>query len=305
MDRNKYKIITGLSILTLLVFSLPPAAGVPSADKNINVENDQIALRITGGLNVPQYSFWAVGQNDTKYQVKFNRLFEVVDSDGDGTYDKGTDSMVPSSNEALAAMNWEFSEIVDEDGVIKFNISSVGVDFLIQFRNYLDSNTAELKFDVIIDNYSFVNDDSNVLLVLGFHLLGDRKAAVQEQNRVRFGSNGYFESENNATVYDSSTNTTSSLPTGTIPATSGVLDDNSTEETEQPEEDTIGVEVSEADEEGNPMAYLAFEHFDGRVELDPSIGISSDTLSSIPAYPIVGFSIMAIIGVYAILRRRR
>ncbi|MHA1888768.1 MAG: hypothetical protein ACTSX0_12115 [Promethearchaeota archaeon] len=89
----------------------------------------------------------------------------------DRIYDKGTDSIVPSSNKALAAMKWDFSEIIDEDRLNKFNITSVGMDFIIQFRNYLDSNTAELKFDVIIDNYKFTNDDNNVLLVLGFHLL--------------------------------------------------------------------------------------------------------------------------------------
>ncbi|MHA1888769.1 MAG: hypothetical protein ACTSX0_12120 [Promethearchaeota archaeon] len=46
MDRSKYKIITGLSLLSLLLFSVPPVAGIPSSDKNIDIENDQTALRI-------------------------------------------------------------------------------------------------------------------------------------------------------------------------------------------------------------------------------------------------------------------
>ncbi|MCF2140639.1 MAG: hypothetical protein K9W44_11350 [Candidatus Lokiarchaeota archaeon] len=304
MSRSIHKYFIGLSLLALLVFSIHPISASAASDKNISIQNDYIALKITGGQNVPQYSFWAVNNNDTKYQVKFNRLFEVVDENDNGVYDKGTDSMVPRSNEALPSFTWDFSDIVDENGIIKFNITSVNGEFMIQFRNYLDSNKAELKFDIIIDNYSFVNDEPNVLLVLGFHLMGDKEPVVLAQNTVKFGSDGYFGSAPSATIVNSSSsNSTSNIPETTIPNAANTLDDNSTSE-----ETTIGVKMSEADEEGNPMAFLAFEHFNGRLEYDPTIGLADDStnseLLSVPGYPMLGFTLIVLTGVFFLIMKK-
>ena len=121
------------------MFSISNVTGsmIQNGSDNIYVENDNIAIKVTGGLNVPMYSFWDPSQEATKYDVKFILLFEIIDVDTNGLYDPEVDTQVPLSTQALPAMSWLFSEIVNEtDGTTHFNITSQGAAFTIQFVNH-------------------------------------------------------------------------------------------------------------------------------------------------------------------------
>jgi len=222
---------------------------------NIYVENDNIAIKIVGGLNVPMYSFWDPSQDATKYDVKFILLFEIIDVDTNGLYDPEVDTQVPLSTLALPAMSWVFSEIViSEDNTTHFNITSQGAAFTIQFANHFGTD-ASLKYDIIIDDYEFVSDSEDVMLVLGFHLLegefeeGDEVEAEQSGDRIDFGENAYFEAESTATASGETIN--------------------------------VGLTMG-SDEGGEPLAYVAFERFDGNLVHDPTIGIESGDGQFIP-----------------------
>ncbi|MHA1560913.1 MAG: winged helix-turn-helix transcriptional regulator [Promethearchaeota archaeon] len=210
---------------------------------SIYVENENIAIQVIGGEYVPMYSFWDPSQNETKYNVKFIKLFEIIDENQDGNYNEH-DTLVPESVKALPDMSWLFSEIETAgDGTTHFNITSQGAAFTIQFANHFGTN-ASMKFDIIIENYEFVSNSENVMLVLGFNLLVGESEEELEQSgdRINFGENAYFEAESTATA-------------------SG---------------ETINVGVTKGTNEGEEsLAYIAYEQFNGTLVHDPKIGIDS------------------------------
>lgn len=234
-------IILGLLLASLLGLPLVSSQGGTS---KIYFENENFAIQITGNQNVPQYQFWRPSDNltineTTKYQVKFTKVFEFIDEDGDGGFSPGNDTMVPHSTDALASMSWEFGDIVtDADNVTHFNISSTGRDYFIQFRNHFDPLDSSLKFDIIIENYVFTSDHENASLGLGFHLVSTLRDMNQVRSQIQFGNDGFFEA---------------------------------VEEAKNGNE-TIAVKLSNGEETGDNMAYLAFPKFTGNIEYDPIIG---------------------------------
>ncbi|MHA1520326.1 MAG: winged helix-turn-helix transcriptional regulator [Promethearchaeota archaeon] len=235
----------------------------PDDNDEIYVENEHIAIQVKGGQNVPMYSFWDPMQSETKYDVKFLFLFEIIDENQDGNYNPEDDTQVPDSTLALPAMSWLFSEIeITGDNVTHFNITSQGAAFTIQFRNHFGTN-ASLKFDIIIENYAFVSESEDVMLVLGFHLdAGETEEdPVQTGERIIFGEDAYFETEPTAIA-------------------SG---------------ETINVGFTHGSEEGNPLAYIAYERFAGTLVHDPTIGI--DTIIVPPGINKVFFIIIPIVSV--------
>lgn len=231
-----------ISIFELLWFSNVIAQPISEGD-NILVENENIAFSITGNQNVPMYSFWLPSQIENKYQVKFILLFEIIDVNQDGMFDHINDTQVPNSTVALPSLSWIFSDIEIVDNTTHFNITGQNGDFTIQFRNHLGTD-ASLKFDIAIENYNFISDSDDALLVLGFHLnaeVDSQKEVEQSRNRIHFGENGYFE----------------------------------TEPTAEASGETIDVGVSQEYDTGQKIAYIAFERFTGTLIHDPRFGIES------------------------------
>ncbi len=261
---NSTGIFALVLIISLSVVSTQPSDAI--GGDNIFVENDNIAIKITGGQNVPMYSFWDPSQNETKYDVKFILLFEVIDENQDGIYTPENDSKVPASVNALPALSWDFSAIeTDDDGITHFNLTSKGATYTLQLINHVGSD-ASLKFDVKIDDYEFSSDDEDAMLVIGFHLLAgeqeideedddaddnDTPMVAEENNetgnsKVNFGQGAYFESETKANVSGKE----------------------------------ISAGVSVGSEEGDPLAYIAFERFNGTLFLDPIIGLAKQVDST-------------------------
>lgn len=255
---------------------------VQGGDKNISVTTDAIGVNVTGGQNVPKFTFWSLNETDNIYHVQFSKIFEVVDENGNGVFDHQNETPVAQSNQALSPFSWTFSELSTEGGVTSFNITSEGGAFMIQFRNHIDESAASLKFDVVVDGYTWVSDDNNAMFVLAFKLESHNQSATQEGESVAFGDNAYFESEDEATSGN----------------------------------ETISVGLSHATEEDSPMVYLAYSKFDSSFTHDPTIGVLytsdlTDTSDGVGDDSSAGFgaellvALATVLGVGAVFRKRQ
>ena len=261
-----------LSALFLGILSAPTnVLAQGPGNNNVLLEEEHFAIQITSDLNVPQFAFWDPTEEPiTKYHVKFTRLFESVDLDGDNTYTKEEESIVPNSNAALAPLTWDFSELVTIDNVTHFNITSVGEDYTLQFRNHFDAEDMSLKFDIVIDNYTFVSDDEDAMLVFGFHIVEGQQKMKQNQHKVQFGNKGYFESASEANTAN----------------------------------ETIPVGMSSGNDGQESMTYISYPRFEGLLIHDPIIGIESGS-SGIAGYSNLWLGVIPVIGILFVVMKKR
>jgi len=269
--------IIGLALGILLLLSITSSVALhvsqaPAVSKQVST--DSLIVKLTGGGNVPMYQFWSPNDNNTKYKVQFNQVFEAKDSASGGTngsYDLGTDSKVPGQTLALSKLSWNFSPLqTKSNGDVNFNLTSS--DGTFQFRNHLSANASSLKFDVVIKNYQFKSQDS--MLVLGFKIQvasgsSDNAANTnQDGNSVKF-DNGFFQSTDTATAGNSS----------------------------------VHVGMSTGSDSGS-IIYLAYGNFAGTTLVhDPTIGVS-DSAQSLLGSNYLFISIIALFVPVAIYRRK-
>lgn len=225
------------------------APGHSKANGKVTLTTDNISVEINGNGNVPQFTYWDNGDaSNTTYLVKMNSLFEATDGNGDGLFHNGNDSRVPGGGVALASAKWNFSDFsTAENGDVNFNLTSTNLKFEIQFRFHLYANEQNsLKFDVVISGYSFKN--SEAMLVLSFALLvkGNANPDTQDTgNQVNYG-NGYFKSQ--ATAHDNN--------------------------------GTVGVGLASGNN-GGKRIYIAYQHFNGDLIHDPTIGVRASSIESV------------------------
>ncbi len=265
---KKYLLPTLGFVLTILLVSL---SGINStafqASNNISIENENIALEITGGQNVPKFSFWKPGDENTIYRVQFHNMFEIIDDNNNNQFDSDTEQTVPQSQQALASWNWIFTDVVENDDETTFNITGDGSfapvmgTFDLIFVNHLGANASEFKFDVIVDNYEFVSGSDNAMLVLAFSLTTANNAETAEDqgNSIQFGD-AFLDVEETATTDAGNINVGLTLP-------------------------------------GNDskIAYIAYEKFDGGFVHDPTLGIGeSDGIPFSTIGILVGIIVLAI-----------
>lgn len=251
--------IIKLLSLTLFVglFLATTVSGVPAENNwsynysngKVTLATDNIAIEITGQANTPMFFFWDPSDVDTTYKIQFIKVFEVID-DGDGVY-TSNDQNVVNSQLALAKYTWEFSDFVtdmENDSVtaVHLNITSLPdtngmVEDLpvIQFNNHLYADDpSAIKFDVVIDNYTW--HDPSAMLVLGYTIVLPDNRLNQTGNQIQFGE-AYFQAQTQAQANGSN----------------------------------IDVGLSYGDGDNGTMLYLSYEHFDGLMVHDPTIGLSS------------------------------
>ncbi len=251
--------------MLLLLGSIIPSSGqgigIVTQTGLTTLETDSLVVEIRGDTNVPQFFFWQPGNDTDTYKLQLDSVFEILDNDSDGAYTLGEDKLVPNSIISLTSFTWDFSEfdlVNSTDGnleQINFNITSVPTDgpgsspndvndndLLIQFRVHMDiANETQLKFDIVMNNYNFTDDDA--LLVVAFKLLTtDNKEIKQDGYRLEFGE-AFFHSESSAN------------------------DSNG--------ERHVGISQGEEQLGESPKIYLAYEHFEGLMVHDPTIGFTS------------------------------
>lgn len=236
-----------------------------------------------------------VGEVELEFEVKFDKIVEFVDNNGDGLYDDGEEIYVYDLEEVSFAPAQYTPENVNgvtvhkvtiqtEDGVFKVTLYASGTPLIISGENV---GPNEVKIDIEINNFPY--HDSNSKLALKTELeseleVEEEKHEIEETNEeeveVTSGNyGGFFSWKKTATV-------------------DGVL---------KPVKST---EISEDPEEGDRELYLIYEHGDSIVH-DPKIGVRGAIAGVVPAMQwilvIVAAVLAALISIgatrYIILRK--
>ena len=223
-------------------YSVEPVACTTSGQKNFNCQAGEFVVSVTGNQNVPKYSFYMNSEysydydygtteyayDDTEddevyggeYKIQFQQIFET-DSSG---------HQVTHSKVSLPSLSWEMTMPVallhDDDECTQettFNITNTdGPNWTkLVFVNhlYLAGNTSSLKFDVVVEDYEWVGDDtSNLVLSVDYSSNGAGNASISNSTTATVGDSylyispqayGYPNSSdplNNQTVAASYTN---------------------------------------------------------------------------------------------------
>lgn len=168
-------------------------------------------IRVTGNQNVPKYDFWLVANKSVVYSVFFSQFFEAVPK-GDGLKKYGP------SNIALPSLEWEWSDIVGEGDNLTFTITAKngghgnGKQFTaLTFTNHIRANATLnpdnttlnaplLKFDIEIEDYTWVSTekDAKIVLLFDFHTAGEKPE--KNGDRVSLGE-AYFSAASTASVW--------------------------------------------------------------------------------------------------------
>ena len=265
----KYRVLFMTIIVALLTFSINANAVSLNIGGDIEVTTGEIVITMPSA-QVPFYFFYSLANPDTTYRIQFDALFEVADLNDDSLYNQADETPVPNSFIALAQMNWGFGEFINDtvDGTITaihFNITGASAfnptigSLTIQFRNHISlvGNSTELKFDVVINNYSWQDDSATTMLVFAYKLqvIGDDNYEGTpdinddtSSDMVSFG-NGFFESESTAEGVNSNEVVNAAVSLG----------------------GSAGADGDDAD----PRIYVAYSHFESDLVHDPTIGIEA------------------------------
>jgi hypothetical protein len=277
----------------------------------VTLNTDEISIKVTGNNQAPHFHWWDPNNPTVDYHVMFVKMFEANDTNADGVFTNGTDTMVGAPL-VLPTIGWEFSDFaVDEvDGnitAIHFNFTTttefdprpegVGKDYgnlpslpsfnvSIEVRVHLNLSTpGEMKFDLIVGGWEWTFDDS--ILVLQFNVTESNHGEVQgdtdpsgfHKTGTMFQfENGYFQYEETALAANNSLQVKASYGEGT------------------------GLEAGEA-------IYLAFQNFgDEILEYDPILGIESSTSAGVVLDPmilaLIGGAVVVLLLAALVVRKR-
>jgi len=316
MDTYK-KFILATLVVMLVGISVPLAAAQGNSIEYqysagiVTLTTDDISIKVTGNNQAPHFHWWDPNTPSVDYHVMFVKMFEVNDTNADGLYTNGTDTMIGPPL-ALPTIGWEFSGfVVDEVGgnatAVHFNFTTttefdprpegVGMEYgglpslpafnvSIEVRVHLNLSTpGEMKFDLIVSGWKWTYDDS--ILVLQFNVTESNHGEVQgdtdpsgfHKTGTMFQfENGYFQYEETALAANNSLQVKASYGEGT------------------------GLEAGEA-------IYLAFENFgNDTLEYDPILGIDPSTSTGIVLDPVtlalIGGAVVVLLIVAVVVRKR-
>jgi len=312
--QNHKKIIIAILAVVMLGIAIPSAAAQSDplqyqhSSGVVTLSTDSLEIRVVGANTSPHFQWWSTTDPSIDYHMKFVSLFEANDTDSDGVFTRGVDTLV-GPRFMLPLTDWEFSGFQTEtDGenitAVHFNFTSVetfdprpegaqynwshlptlpSFDVTVQIRVhlYMDS-PSEVKFDVIIDGWTWTYDDS--ILVFQFVITESNHGVSQPETppgqfhrtetKFQF-SNGYMEYEPTALAANNSLQVKASYGEG------------------------IGLEAGES-------VYLAFENFGDEILVyDPVLGVESSPslpLIDTPTLLLIGGSI-AVVAIVAIALR--
>jgi hypothetical protein len=277
----------------------------------VTLTTDDISIKVTGNNQAPHFHWWDPNTPTVDYHVMFVKMFEANDTDADGIYTHGTDTMIGAPF-ALPTTGWEFSgfiadEVGDNITAVHFNFTTTtefdprpegtGTNYSslpnlpafnvsIEVRVHLNLSTpGEMKFDLIVDGWAWTYETS--ILVLQFNVTESTHGEVQgDQDPTGFHKtgtmfqfeNGYFQYEPTALAANNSLQVMASYGEST------------------------GQEAGEA-------IYLSFENFGNEIlEYDPIIGIESATSGGIVLDPmtlgLIGGAVIVVLLIAMIVRKR-
>ena len=177
--------------LLLLGVSIPLVSAQNNGVQNsysagiVSLSTDDIEIKVTGNNQAPHFQWWDPNNPTVDYHVMFVKLFEANDTNDNGAFDNGTDTIVGPVF-PLPTSDWEFSGFVaDTDGEnvtgVHFNFTTTAMhdprpqgsggyselppiaefDLMIQIRVHMDlANPGEFKFDLIVDGWQWTYEES-------------------------------------------------------------------------------------------------------------------------------------------------
>ena len=247
MNSKEFKIIASIVMIAFLFSTSTTgfATGNPVYNQSnsiVNVTTNQGSISVTGNGNVPFFHI-QLNSSSTAYEVKFVSLQEFVDKNNNGQFDQS--ESVPASINSLAAVSWNFSgfktitSTSDSNSTVQkidFNFTSTTSSPSIQLRTHIDlSQGNQLKFDLVISNYTWKSSDSAAMLAVKFQIAGGNLTG--SGNTLEFG-NAKFSTVSSATTSSGNINVSTQIDTGST-------------------------------------FYLLFNHFSNGFELDPTFSVSS------------------------------
>lgn len=301
-----------LFALALLAVGVPLAAAQGNGIEYqysagiVTLETDDIAIKVTGYEQSPHFHWWDPDNPTVDYHVMFVKLFEANDTNQNGVFDNGVDTLVGAPF-ALPTANWDFSGFSLEE--VEGNVTAVHFNFtntaehdprpdgmgygdlpvLAPFDLYMEvrvhislENPGEMKFDLVIDGWEWTFDDS--ILVLMFtvtesnhgQVMGDRDPGSFHRTGTKFQfSNGYFQYNETALAAENQLEVKASYGEGE------------------------GLEAGEA-------IYLAFEYFGNETLVyDPILGVGAAGLALDPLTLAVVGGVAIIVVLAAVVIKRR
>jgi hypothetical protein len=246
----------------------------------VTLTTDEIEVKVTGNNQAPHFQWWDPNNPTVDYHVMFVKMFEANDTNENGAFDIGTDSMVGPVF-ALPTINWEFSGFdTDTDGenvtAVHFNFTTTAThdprpvgqggygelpplsdfELTIQVRVHMDlSEPGEFKFDLIVEGWEWTFEDS--IFVLQF--------TITESNH------GQNQGERDPAGFQEMTQFNFTFGAAYMECADEALAAQNTLEVKASHGEGTGLEAGES-------VYLAFEYFGNEtLEYDPILGIDSTT----------------------------
>ena len=218
----KTKLLIFIITIVMIFSSLPPT--IVAEDSNAKIENRQgsyflitphITVKLSEGK--PDLMFWMTDSNQKQkripvFHVGFSHIVELF---GDDLIVDSRDELMGGKSYNLAALDWTLTNETFENELRAYLTSetlSDGADISFVFHIYTEDVTitqklnettvtyeskaiSEIKFDIIINNWSFSENATGVTVLTNIHELAYR-------NRVRAGervNNAEGDSYNNQT----------------------------------------------------------------------------------------------------------
>ncbi len=276
----------------------------------VTLNIDDLAITVNAGGQVPKFHYKL--ESGLSFNIMFKLIAEFYDFNEDGVFQYnetniwGTDP--PEIGEiryntilALPSVMWAFSgfesEVVEEKTVaIHFNFTSTNIfdpfyadlELAIVAHLYLEDQTIdgyqleggrELKFDLIVKNWPWQKDDTN--LAIRFDISSENEDAEMEQEAGK-----PIETGSNTTGMEQKAEHTEDVKQ-VLAINHGDVEGYFAYATESQnniggEFQTKNVEASySTDGDDNIQYYLCFEHFDDELIYDPSIGSIGEETASI------------------------
>jgi hypothetical protein len=325
-------------LLTLTqVSAADQAFAYQEQNKLVTITYDSITVKVNAGGMVPKFQY-IESNSGFEYNVQLKTISEYLDFNEDGAFQYNETAiwtgdpdppMPPQPNVlALSSIRWVFSGFDVEyaagaaEVVTAIHFSFVSdlvmvpyfgdLEMEIHAHMYLNDNTTdgytvagktELKFDIVLRNWEWQRNDTNLALRFDIHPLKntyrlndtngnacdtttnttgfETKVMNQQQVKQMYqisgeGVDGYFAYANKAQY-----KIASAYEYGTVNASHSSLGD------------------------GTLQTYLSFEHFDDELIYDPSVGVDEDTIDETGSIELVFIGVGALMVISFALYRKK
>ncbi|MHA1125558.1 MAG: hypothetical protein ACTSO7_07685 [Candidatus Heimdallarchaeota archaeon] len=318
------KIAIGLSLIALFVLPITTQFTAAESDKigvkdgvdAISINTDFITMKIIEGK--PHFVWWNGNQStaDEKYNVQFTTLQEYF----------GDDESLDTRGELLGGLSynlvtseWSY-EILEEDHHVQVTLSlGLANDAELQFIVHIYTEDqpimgtdqtvealSEVKFDIVIDNWTFTPGAQGI--ALKSQILESQQ---RHQVRIREGSDAENGNRTRSMLFESKKHKNAVVAYLEWAEFADVYDGASKEDTIEVgqsnlDEGYVG-EGSGVDDPGMVHLWFTYPNYNDSYTLvhDPSIGVYPDAFN-LPLYvaPIIG-GLVATVIVVGIVRKRK